>query len=104
MKRKNFPKLFTEGEKAFIYQQATELNAPVLVLMDRQKDTYSVTFVIDPVNSKFQTKGEGESAIEACMQAKEKAKKKLSQLVSLYQNDEERELIVDLIKNQSLFH
>ena len=81
----------TRGERAFIYQQAAELPAPVLALMELdERGGCRVTFVIDPMNAGLKITGRGPSIVEACMEAKKLAQKQLAQLQG-FSHDEEEE-------------
>ena len=69
-----------QGERAFIYQQASELPAPAMVLMDGEGGSCNVTFVIDPLNSGLKFTGRGANIVEAAMEAKSLAQKALAQM------------------------
>ena len=96
----------SHGEKAFLYQQAAELNAPVVVLTGTSsregKRTYSVTFVVDPARINMKIKERGDTLFEACMKTKITAKKRLFQLVNKNARDNEREALLELIKHSAL--
>lgn len=95
-------------EKAFLYQQASELNAPVVILTGKtsldEQGTYSVTFVVDPDHMNMKIKEKGATLFDACMKAKASAKKQLSQLVNRSAPDREREILVELIKHTIRLH
>ena len=98
----------SHGEKAFLYQQAAELNAPVVILTGKnlrdKNGAYSVTFVVDPVRINMKIKETGQTLFQACMKAKASAKKQLSQLAGLSAPDRERNLVVELIKSNFHIH
>ena len=97
----------TGEEKAFIYQQASELKVPVIVLMEKTtgtKNFYSVTFILDPVNLNLKVKGEGNNVFEACIQAKEMAKEQFARAIGVPLFDAEREFLIELIKNKVQMH
>lgn len=92
-------------EKAFIYQQAAELKVPVVVLITGTSNSYTVTFVLDPANLNLKVKGEGRNVFEACIQAKETAKKRFSRALGFsISSDDEREFLVELMKHKVTIH
>ena len=98
----------SHGEKAFLYQQAAELNAPVVILTGKtalnEKGTYSVTFVVDPDHINIKIKEKGATLFDACMKAKASAKRQLSQLANRSAPDKEREILLELIKHTVRLH
>ena len=92
-------------EKAFIYQQAAELKIPVIVLITGTPNFYTVTFVLDPANLNLKVKGKGSNVFEACIQAKEMAKKRFSRTLGFsVSSDDEREFLVELMKHKITIH
>ena len=94
-------------EKAFIYQQAAELKLPVLILMEKitgDGSSYTVTFILDPVNLNLKVTGEGSDVFEACIQAKEMAKERVARTLGFSPSDMEREFLIDLIKHKISIH
>ena len=93
----------SHGDKAFLYQQAAELNTPVMILTRRSvapgEKTYSVTFVVDPDHINMRVKEEGATLFEACKKAKASAKKQLFQLANRSTPDKEREVLLALVKH-----
>ncbi|MCY4512637.1 MAG: hypothetical protein OXB86_02995 [Bdellovibrionales bacterium] len=92
----------SHGDKAFLYQQAAELNTPVVILTGKSilegEKTYSVTFVVDPDHINMKVKEQGATLFDACRKAKDSAKKQLFQLASRSATDKERELLLALVK------
>ncbi|MGI9548642.1 MAG: hypothetical protein ACR2M7_01490 [Bdellovibrionales bacterium] len=93
----------SKEERAFVYQKASELNAPVVIYMDQNKKKYSVTFLIDTSFSNLKVKGEGLSVVEACMKAQKEAQKKMSYLIK-EDHDLERDFLIDLMKQNIKIH
>ncbi len=97
----------SQEDRAFIYQKASELQVPVIVVMDQNKEKYSITFIIDPnKHTNLQVTAEGTSIIDACMKVKREAQKKIS-LTSFdlhNKNDTEREILIELMKNHIRIH
>ncbi len=96
----------TQEDRAFVYQKASELQSPVLVIMNQKKEKYSVTFIIDPNSSNFQVTAEGNSIIDACMKVKQEAQKQISLRSQILnnENDAERDFLVHLMKNPIKIH
>ena len=77
-------------ERAFVYQQALELspflteNKPIAVILKKNKKTakYSVTFILIPESLNIKIQSEGDNLFDVCMNAKNKAKKTISQLIN----------------------
>ena len=95
----------SHGDKAFLYQQAAELNAPVMILtgksvLDGEK-MYSVTFVVDPDHTNIKVKEEGATLFDACRKAKDAAKRQLFQLANRSAPDKEREVLLALVKHST---
>jgi len=101
IKEKQLP--VTPGDRAFVYQQASDLTQPVGILMDHKKDLYCVTFILDPLNRQIKVVGEGKSFISAGLRAKKKALQKIS-LSSTGYNYEEKELLVNILKYNIPIH
>ena len=93
----------SHGDKAFLYQQAAELNAPVMILTGKSvsagEKIYSVTFVVDPDHTNVKVKEEGATLFEACKKAKNSAKRQLFQLANRSTPDKEREVLLALVKH-----
>ena len=90
------------GDRAFVYQQACELDHSVEVFMNREKDLCSVTFTLDILNRKLQIVGKGKSFISASLKAKQEALQKIA-LVPNY-NYEEKEDLVNFLKHNTFIH
>lgn len=93
-------------EKAFIYQQVSELKMPVIVSMEKIKGKegyYIATFILDPKNLNLKVKGKGDNLFEACIQAKERAKESFARMPGL-SSDNEREFLVELMKHKVNVH
>ncbi len=79
-------------EKAFVYQQALELSpllvktGPVAVSLTKNKNgknaLYSLTFILAPAGLKIKIQSKGSDLFDVCIQAKNKAKKTISQLIN----------------------
>ena len=93
----------TLADKAFVYQQAYELDQPVMISINREKDIYNVIFVVNTSNEKLQIVGKGKNLIEACLKAKQKAQEKISIRPKNF-NYEEREALVDILKHNIYIH
>lgn len=93
-------------EKAFIYQQVSELKMPVIVSMEKIKGKeghYVATFVLDPKNLNLKVKGKGDTLFEACIQAKKRAKESFARMPG-FSSDNEREFLIELIKHKVSVH
>ena len=103
----------SSGEKAFICQQASDLQMPALILMERAvkradgggarkasaKGPYIATFVLDPDNLNLKARGRGDTVVEACIEAKRRAKESFARAAGFFP-DKPRELLIDLIKRK----
>ena len=77
-------------EKAFVYQQALELSpllahsGPITVVLEKNKNhaKYSVTFILIPDSLNIKIQSEGENLFDVCINAKNKAKRTISQLIN----------------------
>ena len=80
-------------EKAFVYQQAMELspllgdNGPIAVILEKNKTDkknikYSVTFILVPDSLNIKIQSEGDNLFDVCINAKQKAKKTLRQILN----------------------
>lgn len=113
MKHINYPKKALKfnpsgDEKAFIYQQVSELKMPVMVSMEKTKGKessyYVATFVLDPKNLNLKVKGKGDNVFEACIQAKKRAKESFARMPSGFSSDNEREFLIELMKHKVSVH
>lgn len=94
------------SEKAFIYQQVSELKMPVVVSMEKIKGKeahYIATFLLDPKNLNLKVKGKGDNLFEACIQAKERAKESFTRMPG-FSSDNEREFLIELMKHKVSVH
>ena len=79
-------------EKAFVYQQALELSpllakGPIAVILEKnqKKETslkYSVTFILAPEILNIKIQSEGDNLFDVCINAKNKAKHAIKQLIN----------------------
>lgn len=92
----------SSGDRAFVYQQAMDLAQPVGVFMDKDRESCRVTFILDPLNSKLKVVGKGNDFISASLNAKKSAQDKISLLFG--DNYEEKELLVDILKQNLWIH
>lgn len=82
-----------QDEKAFLYQQAFELESLVkdlgsLSVMveemgNKTRHKFVVTFVVAPEAMQFRVRAMGDTLVEATMAAREKAQKQLSALMNV---------------------
>ena len=95
----------SHGDKAFLYQQAAELNAPVMILTEKSilagEKTYSVTFVVDPDHMNVRVREEGATLFEACRKAKASAQRQLFQLANRSAPNQEREILLAFVKHST---
>ena len=96
----------SHGDKAFLYQQAAELNTPVMILTEKntsaEEKLYSVTFVVDPDHINIRVKEEGITLFDACRKAKASAQRQLFQLANRSSaSDKEREILLALVKQNT---
>ena len=96
----------TLEDRAFAYQKASELQAPVLVIMNQNKNMYSVTFIVYSNHAKLQVTAEGASVVDACMKATQAAQKKISfASYNLHdENDTERDFLIKLMRSNIKLH
>ncbi len=80
-------------EKAFVYQQALELSpllnkkaGPIAVILEKNKNKtgsiYAVTFILIPKTLNIKIQSKGNNLFDVCINAKNKAKKTISQLMN----------------------
>jgi len=96
----------SHGDKAFLYQQAAELNTPVVILTEKSalagEKTYSVTFLVDPDHTNIRVKEKGSTLFDACRKAKASAQRQLFQLANRSSTpDKEREVLLALVKHNT---
>ena len=95
------------SDRAFVYQQALELDYPIAVCMIWEKNIYHVIFILDPFHKKIEVFGKGQSFIDACLKVKKKSFEKISILRNTnfsQDNYEEKSYQVDMLKYKTFIH
>ena len=83
----------SEDEKAFVYQQTLELSPllrsdePITVILQKlskksKAEKYTVTFVLIPSTLNIKIQSQGSNLYDVCIDAKNKAKKAIAQLMN----------------------
>jgi ribosome-associated translation inhibitor RaiA len=107
--------------KAFIYQQVHDLEqeikglGDVTVLVEKLEERdeqseelvstrFAVTFIIDPEGMNLVMQGDHEDLISACIQAKNKLKRKLQKMMNLSQAEERNQAIDNVISSNGYLH
>ncbi len=101
-------------EKTFVYQQVLELKSFLLnsgsiaVILEKSQNEkkqsqYSVTFVLVPETLNLKVQSQGDNLFDACISAKNKARKTITQLIN-HIDQPDRKLQVEHFKKFPYLH